>query len=139
MDNANDLNAWVQMLQPIAHSRGSWEPEPRGRRADPKTGAAGAPPASSTGKVRLLDRPTATTAILSWSDPTACHYEYQGWRVSKAERYGICALSGLPISKGDEVYRPRASTPRPRNAKAMILRRVLERESCVALQASECP
>ncbi|REG48655.1 uncharacterized protein DUF3331 [Paraburkholderia sp. BL6669N2] len=129
MNDADDLRIWAHTLDRIASGK------------DPVIALAGSPvrtsraePCSltndvtpvSTRKIRLLERPTCTTAILSWSDSTSCRYGYQRWCVCRAERAGVCVLSRLLVAKGDEVYRPRLAGPRPRNADAMILRWVLE-------------
>jgi hypothetical protein len=44
---------------------------------------------------------------LRWHDPTLCNYEEQVWTPCRAPAAGRCALSGVHISKGDPVYRPR--------------------------------
>ena len=75
--------------------------------------------------VTVLDRPSGTSALLSWKDPTSCNYGYQLWRRSVAKRDGFCAMSGHRIQSGDSVYRPRVS-PRPANATAMILASLIE-------------
>ncbi|MFM0554883.1 DUF3331 domain-containing protein [Paraburkholderia sediminicola] len=75
--------------------------------------------------VSLLDRPTASTATISWRDSTRCCYGDQVWCASRARTEGVCAMSGRPIRRGDAVYRPRPCRPAPRNAGAMILTSVL--------------
>jgi hypothetical protein len=75
--------------------------------------------------VAVLDRPSRSSALLSWKDPTSCNYGYQLWRRSIAKRDGLCAISGHLIKSGDSVYRPRMS-PRPANATAMILSSFIE-------------
>lgn len=74
--------------------------------------------------VRLIDRPTATTAIVAWSDPTSCFYGDQVWRAGVARHQGICAISRRLIGRGDEVYKP-YHRPAPANAMAMILATVV--------------
>ncbi|WP_250509909.1 DUF3331 domain-containing protein [Caballeronia sp. GACF4] len=71
--------------------------------------------------VRVIERPSSATALVYWSDPGTCHYGYQGWRATTASAEGICSLSGLPIHRGDQVYRPSQRDPKPQNASAMIL------------------
>lgn len=71
--------------------------------------------------VRVIERPSGATAIVYWSDPGTCHYGYQGWRVTTAAIDGACALTGLPIHRGDSVYRPSQRDPKPQNSAAMIL------------------
>ncbi|MGV7241131.1 DUF3331 domain-containing protein [Caballeronia sp. M23-90] len=80
---------------------------------------------SGSVSVRLIELPSATTAIIAWSDPTSCCYGAQVWRQGVAPRTGVCAATGRPIFRGDVVYRPRAGQPAPANSKAMILSTVL--------------
>ncbi|CAL8476579.1 Ribosomal protein S14 (plasmid) [Caballeronia sp. S22] len=71
--------------------------------------------------VRVIERPSSATALVYWSDPGTCHYGYQGWRATTATAEGVCSLSGMPIHRGDQVYRPSQRDPKPQNAAAMIL------------------
>jgi hypothetical protein len=61
--------------------------------------------------VAVLERTSASSALVSWRDPTRCSYGFQMWHRS---------LSGSEIHRGDSVYQPR-TRPRPLNASAMIL------------------
>jgi hypothetical protein len=76
--------------------------------------------------VSLLDRPTSSTATISWRDSTRCCYGDQVWCASRARTEGVCAMSGRPIRRGDAVYKPRPCRPAPRNADAMILTSALD-------------
>ncbi|SAK54035.1 hypothetical protein AWB76_01904 [Caballeronia temeraria] len=71
--------------------------------------------------VRVIERPSSATALVYWSDPGTCHYGYQGWRATTATAEGVCSLSGMPIHRGDQIYRPSQRDPKPQNASAMIL------------------
>lgn len=71
--------------------------------------------------IKILDRLTPDAAILSWRDSTGCCYGYQSWCRGLAKREGRCALSGMPIQPGDQVFRPARQGVRPANAFAMIL------------------
>jgi hypothetical protein len=71
--------------------------------------------------VRIVDRPTRSTAIVDWCDPGSCHYGYQTWRIGRAMTAGCCVLSGRDICKGDPVYRPSRGGSCPQNCNAMIL------------------
>lgn len=71
--------------------------------------------------VKVLDKPTSTTATVAWLDSTSCHYGDQMWSLRTARIDGICALTGAPVSKGDTVYQPRSYGFRPCNAEEMIL------------------
>jgi hypothetical protein len=77
--------------------------------------------------IEILDRPTPTSAVLSWRDPTGSSYGYQLWQKGSAKRGGSCALTGAPIRRGDFVFRPRVASARPANASAMILAAHIER------------
>jgi hypothetical protein len=76
--------------------------------------------------VRIIDRPTPQTVTLDWRDPTKCCYREQLWVATHARVSGRCALSGAPISPGDDIFRPRPATPAPRNVGAMILASAVE-------------
>jgi len=78
--------------------------------------------------VKVLEKPTSTTATVAWFDSTSCHYGDQSWSLRVARSNGICALTGEPVRKGDRVYQPRKSGYRPRNANEMILSSVLSLE-----------
>ncbi|AYQ42033.1 hypothetical protein CVS37_29630 [Burkholderia lata] len=71
--------------------------------------------------IDILDQPTPSTAVLSWRDSTGGHYGYQLWHKGCARRPGLCAVSGMPINLGDEIFRPSVRNGRPTNWSAMIL------------------
>ncbi|OXJ25456.1 hypothetical protein CFB82_37415 [Burkholderia sp. HI2714] len=71
--------------------------------------------------IDILDQPTSSTLVLSWRDSTGGHYGYQNWQKGFARRPGLCAMSGMPITPGDEIFRPSVRHGRPTNASAMIL------------------
>jgi hypothetical protein len=77
--------------------------------------------------IEILDRPTPRSAVLSWRDPTGSSYGYQLWQKRIARQTGSCALTGIPIHRGDIVFRPRGARIRPANASAMILATYIER------------
>ncbi|WP_109476081.1 DUF3331 domain-containing protein [Paraburkholderia sp. C35] len=65
---------------------------------------------------------SAHTVSVSWSDSQTGHYAEQIWRLGLARNDGYCALSGLPIVEGNDVFRPRRSaTGVPANWSRMIL------------------
>jgi Domain of unknown function (DUF3331) len=80
-----------------------------------------APSRGARAKVRILDRPSKNTAVISWLDSTMCCYGDHLWRPGKSRRSGTCALKGCGISPGDSIYHPRNARPSPLNANAMIL------------------
>jgi hypothetical protein len=69
----------------------------------------------------LLERPSSRSATIAWCDPTSCRYGEQNWRAGVAKKPGICALSGMRISPGDAIYKPRQTRQPPVNADEMIL------------------
>ncbi|WP_027210786.1 DUF3331 domain-containing protein [Burkholderia sp. WSM2232] len=73
----------------------------------------------------VLERPSSTTVTIAWRDATHCSYGDQLWLAARARSSGICAMSGRAIRRGDLVYQPRRSRPRPLNDGAMILASVL--------------
>jgi hypothetical protein len=75
--------------------------------------------------VKLIERPSSTTATIEWRDPTRCCYGDQVWRAMRARTAGVCAMSGVEIRPGDRVYGPNPR-PVPGNAGAMILASVLD-------------
>lgn len=77
-------------------------------------------------RISVSERPTNDTAILEWRDPTSCCYGGQIWRSCRARRSGECALSGKPIRRGDEIYKPYSRKFAPANADAMILASTLD-------------
>lgn len=76
--------------------------------------------AIGTAIVRLIDRASTTTLTVSWRDASTGHYGYQLWRAKKAEKHGICAMTGRQIEPGDAVYAPARGKHPPRNCNAMI-------------------
>jgi Domain of unknown function (DUF3331) len=75
--------------------------------------------------IRVLERPTKTSAVIYWSEPGLCLYGYQQWRATGAPTDGRCALSGMPIRKGNRVFRPWSRECTPHNADAMVLASVM--------------
>lgn len=71
--------------------------------------------------IKILDRPSAQTLTVYWSDPQTCHYQDQLWRLAHAKAAGSCALSRLLIKSGEPVYRPKKRGGlTPANHNAMI-------------------
>jgi Domain of unknown function (DUF3331) len=89
-----------------------------------RNGCQGYAPKDDSGrsaKIEILDRPTKSTIVLSWRDPTGCRYGYQMWRKAIAKRPGMCAMSGASIRRGDMIFQPGMNGGKPANASAMIL------------------
>ncbi len=78
--------------------------------------------------VTVLEQLANSLVALSWHDPTLCNYEEQIWSQTLSRRSGRCALSGMHISKGDSVYRPKTrGGVAPLNGDAMILASALRK------------
>ncbi|NVH76096.1 DUF3331 domain-containing protein [Paraburkholderia sp. JPY432] len=93
------------------------------RRRDVDSRQVAATPAQSPPRrVAVLDRPSARALTVLWSDACSGHYGHQTWRLVYAKRDAFCVLTGAPIFKGDEVFRPRVSGDSlPANWDQMIL------------------
>jgi len=76
--------------------------------------------------VRVIERPTPQSVTLDWRDSTNCCYREQLWVAARSRVSARCAMSGAPISPGDEIFRPRPTRPAPRNVGAMILASALD-------------
>jgi hypothetical protein len=72
--------------------------------------------------IRRIERQTESTILVSWSDPTLGRYQDQTWRAGFARTAGVCGLTGMPVRRGDPVFRPVVRGGfRPLNAFDMIL------------------
>ncbi|WP_081052332.1 DUF3331 domain-containing protein [Burkholderia vietnamiensis] len=70
--------------------------------------------------VKIVDRPSQRTLLVSWSDARRCVYLEQIWKLRVANKHGQCVLSGREIQIGSTVFMP-FCRPRPLNAGAMII------------------
>jgi hypothetical protein len=62
------------------------------------------------------------TILVSWSHSTLGRYEDQTWRAGIASTPGICGHTGVPVRRGDAVFRPLQRVDAPlTNAPHMIL------------------
>ncbi|MFC0397870.1 DUF3331 domain-containing protein [Paraburkholderia rhizosphaerae] len=105
---------------------------PASRHAQRRVTSTGCADGERDANIRVLDRPTSRTAIVTWGDATSCHYGDQVWRVARASSDGFCALSGQQIHRGDVVYRPSHYRLAPANAGSMML------AACVLIAPIEC-
>ncbi|SAK85513.1 hypothetical protein AWB77_04497 [Caballeronia fortuita] len=71
--------------------------------------------------IHVVDRPTDQTVIIYWSDASRCVYKDQLWRLSRAKRNGICALTNQRVAKGDSIFCPSTKGSKPVNHDMMIL------------------
>jgi len=77
-------------------------------------------------RVSVLEQLSSKSLSVYWSDPRSGHYANQVWRIGIARIDAFCALSGMPICRGDAVYRPRVSPSYlPANHNRMILAAVV--------------
>jgi hypothetical protein len=70
--------------------------------------------------VRVLDKPTQQTLIVSWGDARFGRHGYQIWRTVVAQKRGTCVVTGRQIKAGETVYKPQKAKQRVMNADAMI-------------------
>ncbi|MGE8158959.1 DUF3331 domain-containing protein [Paraburkholderia sp. NPDC080076] len=79
-------------------------------------------------KITAIERQSDTYVLISWCDPTMCHYVDQVWSRFTARCSGHCALTGQRIERGDQVFKPRSrGRLRPANCDEMILATALAR------------
>jgi hypothetical protein len=121
---------WSHITKALSGERAHAETPPKSTRrrscaVSPEQEAriAGSPNAC----VKVLDHSTPFRAFISWHDSTSCCYGYQLWRRSTSRRTGVCALSGVVIHRGDEIFQPITREVRPGNATAMILAAYIDR------------
>nr|WP_082625054.1 DUF3331 domain-containing protein [Paraburkholderia caribensis] len=73
-------------------------------------------------RIYILEVRNEHTLTLCWSDSRTGHYAEQVWRIGLAREDSFCALSNLPIARGDRIYRPCKIGQRlPANWERMIL------------------
>jgi Domain of unknown function (DUF3331) len=87
--------------------------------------------------INVLER-LERVAMIAWYDPTSCHYAEQRWHRATSLRIGTCALTGVLIGRGDDIFRPSRASPQPVNADAMILTRALPEALSLELALSPC-
>lgn len=83
-----------------------------------------------TARISIVERLTARSLSVCWSDPQSGHYADQVWRKGVARRPSICVLTGRCIHPGDSVFRPRVRERYvPANRDRMILAAVVHEDS----------
>ncbi|MGF6754386.1 DUF3331 domain-containing protein [Paraburkholderia sp. GAS334] len=84
---------------------------------------------ANASSISHIEWQTARTILISWSDSTLGRYQDQTWRAGFARTSGVCGLTGVPVRRGDAVFRPliRAAI-KPTNAFDMILAETLLQE-----------
>jgi hypothetical protein len=128
------VNPWNQVVSLLTHLAGGAEsPDEKawhaGCRVRP-AGCADKPPEPHLGrplpgrgsKITSIERQDDASALVSWCDPTMCHYVDQVWIQVTARHGGYCALTGQRIERGNAIFKPRArGQKRPANCDEMIL------------------
>ena len=85
---------------------------------DPHQGAS----YTASNKITSIERQSNNSVLVSWCDPTMCHYVDQVWSRVTARRSGYCALTGQRIERGHTVFKPCGrGRQRPVNCDEMIL------------------
>jgi len=56
--------------------------------------------------ISSVERRSTSTIVVSWSDATRGRYLDQVWRAGHARSAGFCGLTGVPVRRGDVVFRP---------------------------------
>ncbi len=77
--------------------------------------------------VLSIEKVDEEAILVCWSDATGGRYLDQNWRAGRSRGSGQCALTKMPIRKGDKVFRPFCrSKIHPSNAAEMILASAIE-------------
>jgi len=117
----------ILMPPPKTPDRKARQGRKKGKRAARPTSSLGGALAQVTMEpvplhIAIVERLTARTLSVYWSDPCLGHYEDQIWRSGLARTDSHCVLTGIRIYRGDSIYRPRLfGTYRPANSHQMIL------------------
>ncbi len=119
---------WDVLVPPQKWSAG--ETRPRSRNAE-QDSTKWSPPSNACVQARseqqplrisIVERLTESTLSVDWSDPCLGHYSDQIWRIGLARVNSNCVLTGVPIRRGDTIFRPRlGGMYRPANSHRMIL------------------
>jgi hypothetical protein len=56
--------------------------------------------------IQILEVPAKNRLLVSWRQSGVCNYTEQLWALRKAEKTTRCAISDLPVRRGDQIYRP---------------------------------
>jgi hypothetical protein len=92
----------------------------------PPDGTVGSAAGRRLPQVAVVESRSPTSLTVSWSDACSGRYGNQLWAMGTARVAAHCVLTGLPIRRGDTVFRPRVyKSYRPSNRDRMILASVL--------------
>jgi hypothetical protein len=124
----NRIDPWMQIVS-VLHGRARFvaqpDPAPAVRRPRERCRSMSAGMANAS-SIRRIEWQTTCTILVSWSDSTLGRIEDQTWRAGYARTSGICGLTGVPVRRGDPVFRPlQKGGVTPRNAFDMILANTL--------------
>jgi hypothetical protein len=72
-------------------------------------------------RISIVEQLTPSTLSVDWSDPCLGRYSDQVWRIGLARVSSRCVLTGLPIGRGDLIFRPRLCGESQANKHRMIL------------------
>jgi hypothetical protein len=76
--------------------------------------------------VAVVEARSSKSLTVCWSDARSGHYGDQIWGIGLARMDAYCVLTGLPIRRGDPVFRPRVFEANiPANGNRMILASVI--------------
>ena len=116
MDDTADNQRWLQMLallgpvSSLAAVRGT--PSNGAHQTPAGVGRRHQDSVRESTHVKILERLSPTSIVVSLADATSGRYGDQTWVLRTARRKGFCLLSGEPFLPGDPVYRANA---RPHN------------------------
>lgn len=143
MEQVNPWNQVVSLLSHLASAEESpdetaWHagcPARRAARAikphEPREPLQDMPLRGRGSKITSIERQDDASALVSWCDPTLCHYVDQVWIQVTARHGGYCALTGQRIERGNAIFKPRArGQHRPANSDEMILAAALAQMDC---------
>lgn len=83
------------------------------------------------GCLRIVERLSDTTILMTWSDATRGKYVDQTWILTTAREEGVCAFTGMRIGLGDTVFKPRCTQMhRPTNHECRILAAAIQGFQC---------
>jgi len=102
---------------------------PSYRAGKPRGAQQSVPAGDCDSKITSIERQDEGQALVSWCDPTMCHYIDQVWNQVVARSSGYCALTGQRIERGDPIFKPRArGRNRPANCNEMVLAAALAQD-----------
>ena len=109
MDDTADNQRWLQMLallgpvSSLAAVRGT--PSNGAHQTPAGVGRRNQDSVRNSTHVKILERLSPTSIVVSLADATSGRYGDQTWVLRTARRKGFCLLSGEPFLPGDPVYR----------------------------------